>query len=153
MCFNPKQWETKSYTKKCQCTEEDWECDAGYTRGREGCFMENQAGQDSDSDSAEEVIPSPCEEFYMVKSGYRKIAGNMCTEGIDHTSEIFECPSKNSLVSGYIWLVLFLLVILFSSIFYFWSQIQGKLSSLWGSLKKEKGQVRQKVILRYKNRK
>ena len=35
-CFNPQNTEKITVMEKCECTEEDWECDLGYFRKVEG---------------------------------------------------------------------------------------------------------------------
>lgn len=38
-CFNGIEFERTIEVKKCECTEEDWECDIGYKRKEDGpCY-------------------------------------------------------------------------------------------------------------------
>jgi len=70
----------------CQCTEEDWECDFGFERQEDGPCIK------SDGSAIDYNPPRSCSGKYEVSYGYRKVAGDMCTGGVDHSPLILPCP-------------------------------------------------------------
>ena len=85
-CFNGEEFERKTYIQKCECTEEDYECDSGYTRLTPDapCTYKTKKYIDQDhitNDKGDKLInnpPSNCNGYYNVSRGYRKIAGDEC---------------------------------------------------------------------------
>jgi len=82
--------------KNCICTEEDWECDIGWHRDQKNhdnlyaCIPFNKF---------KHVVnepPSDCPAggTYALSSGYRKVAGNSCELGVDHSAIILPCPGS-----------------------------------------------------------
>ena len=44
VCFNGEEFEKKTSIERCECTEEDWECDVGFERSGDGpCLPSNGA--------------------------------------------------------------------------------------------------------------
>lgn len=88
-CFNPEEIDQVFSQVNCQCTEEDWECDLGYERKKDGPCVNVTA----ETYSLEP--PEECEgEFYYVTQGYRKVAGNTCAGGVNHDPIKLPCPGK-----------------------------------------------------------
>ena len=88
-CFNTEQWEQWYSAVNCECTEEDWECDLGFERKKDGP-CENQSDEPISFEPPEE-----CDgEFFYVTQGYRKVAGNTCEGGINYDAIKLPCPRK-----------------------------------------------------------
>lgn len=107
-CFNTQQFERKNFIENCECTEEDWECDIGFERkAQEPC----QEIKGFKSGPIEE--PSDCFDYYLVSQGYRKVAGDVCIGGIDHSPLKIPCSKNNTLHKSHIFIlmILFLLII------------------------------------------
>ena len=87
-CFNPQEFDKVFNYKNCLCTEEDWECDLGYERKKNGPCVLTRGSEPSYEP------PEECYGFYTISSGYRKVAGNTCGGGVDHSAIKFPCPSR-----------------------------------------------------------
>lgn len=88
-CFNPETQLLITY-ENCECTEDDWECDLGYKRSDSGRCIKT-TGQRS---AKINIIPQDCKDYYYVSQGYRKIAGDNCVGGVDHSPVKMKCPAK-----------------------------------------------------------
>jgi hypothetical protein len=108
-CFNNEGWETWHYSEICQCTEDDWECDVGFSRKDNGpCTSEN--GTDT------KIPPPPpetCNGYYDWSQGYRKIAGDTCKGGVNHDPIKIPCPGFSSFIRSnlFILIVPFIIII------------------------------------------
>ena len=88
-CFNSETFDAWYSFSHCECTEEDWECDLGFERRGQGP-CENQL-----EDEISYEPPEECNgQFYYVTQGYRKVAGNTCEGGVDHSPKKLPCPGK-----------------------------------------------------------
>jgi hypothetical protein len=112
-CFNGQKLDRMNYVKDCACTENDYECDVGYTRKMDGgpCTRVD-AMTSADVMKATGLPPSNCPSgtTYKVSNGYRKVAGDTCTAGVDRNPSVFDCPHWTTTVSHGGWLVLLLLL-------------------------------------------
>lgn len=102
-CHNPDDMEMYRQVKVCACSAEDWECDKGYTREKEHgkCVPVGIKHHQS--------APEKCDGYYRIKTGYRKIAGNVCEGGLDLSAHQMVCPGPHR--KGMIYLSLFVLVL------------------------------------------
>jgi len=73
-CFNPEKHERSQFIEHCPCTEEDFECDYGYKRKIEG-------GECVVDPDAKPLPEEKCKDFYYHTKGYRRVAGDTCTNG------------------------------------------------------------------------
>jgi len=93
-CFSKEDHEAWKFIKHCECTEENWECDFGYYRkdNKGGCVP-------SVSNSTEDLFtpPEQCHGHYEVTQGYRKVAGDSCKGGVDHSPLKVPCPGVGSI--------------------------------------------------------
>jgi len=88
-CFNNEEWDRWYSYKNCECTEEDWECDIGYERKKDGPC------QSITNETVSFDPPEECnEDYYYVTKGYRKVSGNTCEGGVDHAPIRLPCPGK-----------------------------------------------------------
>ncbi len=72
--------------KTCKCSEEDWECDIGFERIKNGaCFKIDRTEIDYEP-------PLECRDKFTVSQGYRKVAGDTCSGGVDHDPLELRCP-------------------------------------------------------------
>lgn len=90
-CFNGVLFERPISVETCKCTEEDYECDFGFTR------------KDSLSNSPciphiniSYAPPANCTpgSIYTVTMGYRKVAGDTCQGGISHDPIVIPCSGS-----------------------------------------------------------
>ena len=92
-CFNGLQFERKTIVENCPCTEEDFECDVGYTRigGDQICTKINP--------SKEEINKPPevCKGYYTISKGYRRIPGDSCIDGVKYDPILIPCPNSGLL--------------------------------------------------------
>lgn len=86
ICYNGFEFEKKMKKETCECSEEDWECDSGFYREKEG-------GCQKISDKKEDYFED-CQDFIEVSSGYRMVPGSKCIGGLQYKSNIIECPKK-----------------------------------------------------------
>lgn len=94
-CFNPDELEMVKRERVCSCVIEDWECDVGYLRDEESQACVRIDGfRGPDHSGADKCNPGG---YYLVKSGYRKIAGNVCEGGIDLGPHHLRCPEGHNL--------------------------------------------------------
>jgi len=103
-CFNNEEHETWKFVKSCECTDEDWECDYGYTRSGNGpCLPENDKIAASNG-----IPPEQCDGVYYITQGYRKVGGNSCVGGVNHSPIEVKCPgtvilsAKNFFLMGFL---------------------------------------------------
>lgn len=111
-CFNGEELERKNFIENCECTEEDWECDLGYSREKSGP-CKSLTKQEIDYSA-----PANCSSYYLVSQGYRKVAGDSCVGGVSHEALKIPCPGYliDNKWSGYL-KVLFLLLLVAAALF------------------------------------
>lgn len=105
-CWNPEQWDRWFSFENCECTEEDWECDLGYERAKDGTCV-SQTNETISYDPPEECNG----DFYYVTQGYRKVAGNTCAGGVNHEPIKLPCPGKG-LAKSHVFIVLVLAAVI-----------------------------------------
>ena len=111
-CFNGEEFERINLIEKCECTEEDWECDLGYVREKSGpCKSLNRQEIDYSA-------PANCSSYYFVSQGYRKVAGDNCVGGVNHEPLKIACPGylADNKSSVYI-KIIFLFVLIAAAVF------------------------------------
>jgi len=98
----------------CDCTASDWECDFGFQptpyNGTFACALSGDLPQDP---------PSYCPPgtTYTVSRGYRKVAGDTCTKGLDLSPTIKKCPDSSSLLSSSkAWVAVLIVVLVVAAI-------------------------------------
>lgn len=90
-CFNPDELEMVRREKICRCSKEDWECDVGYYRDEDTGVCTRLDGYVGSDRS--DVKNCKKEGYFLVRSGYRKVAGNVCEGGVDLGPHHMKCPS------------------------------------------------------------
>jgi len=117
-CFNGLTFERKIVQRNCDCTDEDYECDIGYSRLsiNHPC---TKIGKSSNDTSDVYSPPANCTDFYTISKGYRKIPGNMCINGVKYDPIVIQCPSKLLITLGKIFLYIVIFVALFIMIYFF----------------------------------
>lgn len=87
-CFNPEELDRVYSYKNCECTEEDWDCDIGYERSKNGtCVL-------AKTRMSHHPAPEECHGFYNGTSGYRKVVGNTCEGGVYYPPVKLPCPQN-----------------------------------------------------------
>lgn len=88
-CWNP-QIDHIVNTTACECIEDDWECDFGYERASNGsCYLVMEPPT---------YPPENCEGSYYKTKGYRKVAGNSCKGGVDHSpAGPYSCDAESDI--------------------------------------------------------
>lgn len=88
-CFNTEGWDHWYDYNNCKCTEEDWECDIGYER------VKNGPCKSVTNETVSFDPPEDCRgDYYYITNGYRKVAGNTCEGGVNHEGTKLPCPGK-----------------------------------------------------------
>lgn len=134
-CFNGEEYEKLTWVRNCPCTEEDYECDVGYARKLDGgpCVPVRKR-------NATELLPAECPSgaYYTLSTGYRKVAGDTCEGGVDHSPLVMSCPHWSAKVSGGGWTAMLLvlgLVVALGAVTYK-SGSQGFMESVAGLLRR-----------------
>lgn len=111
-CYNSDDIEIAHFVNNCECTDRDWECDRGYKRFPiDGgvCVRDPEVPID-----LAHLVPHYCRPglHYHVSNGYRKVAGDSCTGGVQHEMSLLPCPgsSWHHSVSHGGWAVMMLLI-------------------------------------------
>ncbi|KAL4482775.1 hypothetical protein ABPG72_022335 [Tetrahymena utriculariae] len=91
-CFNPETFERSYVVRKCECTELDWECDVGFARAKDEGKERTGPCVPIQDYKVDNNPPETCSGSYQVTQGYRRIAGNQCIGGIDHSPIQYPCP-------------------------------------------------------------
>lgn len=73
-CLNGDYFDKLISFNYCECSEEDWECDIGFQRDKDGICIHKK--------KQEFTVPEVCEDSYSLSSGYRKVAGDACMGGV-----------------------------------------------------------------------
>jgi hypothetical protein len=78
---------------RCNCTEEDWECDFGFHRENnlDGPCVPLSKKYEKLLDR---TPPADCRYNYEVTRGYRKLP-NFCYNGVDHSPELYIVGERN----------------------------------------------------------
>ena len=109
-CFNTQQFERKLFIENCECTEEDWECDLGYERKDNGPCTEIKSLKSVNQKQIEE--PENCSHYYYITQGYRKVAGDTCVNGVDHSPIKIPCLRNSQLNSSNIYILVIISVLI-----------------------------------------
>ena len=115
-CYNGQDFQRPTKIDNCLCTEEDYECDYGYTKTKE-----NKCVQDTTIEYKYDYCQGGVLE-YNLSDGYRKIPGDGCTYGVSHSYTTKRCTlmSFNKkpvfIILGGLLVVLALLTVDFQSI-------------------------------------
>jgi hypothetical protein len=111
-CYNPDTIEIAHFVANCECMERDWECDRGYKRmpiDSGTCVRDPEVPID-----VSHLVPHYCRPglHYHVSNGYRKVAGDSCTGGVQHEMSLLPCPGSawHHSVSHGGWTVMLLLL-------------------------------------------
>src|SRR5690606_4756233 len=91
-CFNSQEYDKKIFVEPCECTEDDWECDIGFYRKNDDgqCVPMNKTYEAK----LKNVPPPDCKGWYEVTQGYRRVPGDYCSGGVDHSVQIYQCPER-----------------------------------------------------------
>jgi len=87
-CFNGEKFERPVSRKNCECTQEDFECEMGFTRpvGSTECRF---------ADDGSIKIPLSCaRNDHFFATGYRKVVGDTCEGGWQPQQVSVACPAK-----------------------------------------------------------
>lgn len=87
-CFNGEKFERPSNRKTCECSQENFECEVGFTRkvGSTECRF---------ADDGSLPVPSSCKrESYFTAIAYRKVVGDACEGGWTPSPAQVPCPPK-----------------------------------------------------------
>ncbi|CAK9014137.1 Vacuolar protein sorting/targeting protein 10 (Carboxypeptidase Y receptor) (CPY receptor) (Sortilin VPS10) (Vacuolar carboxypeptidase sorting receptor VPS10) [Durusdinium trenchii] len=87
-CFNGEKFERPVSRKNCECTQEDFECEVGFTRpvGSTECRF---------ADDGSIKIPLSCaRNDHFFANGYRKVVGDTCEGGWQPQQVSVACPAK-----------------------------------------------------------
>eukprot|EP00927_Polykrikos_kofoidii_P066198 TRINITY_DN61841_c0_g1_i1.p1 TRINITY_DN61841_c0_g1~~TRINITY_DN61841_c0_g1_i1.p1 ORF type:complete len:870 (-),score=172.66 TRINITY_DN61841_c0_g1_i1:108-2717(-) len=93
-CFNGEQFERPVTRKNCPCTEQDFECEMGFSRkiGSNDCRV---------ADESLTQAPDKCtsSSFYMAVA-HRKVSGDTCEGGYQPSQVAVPCPANSKLSQG-----------------------------------------------------
>ena len=119
-CYNSETYERKSNKEFCECTEEDYECDAGYQRTEPGAACSPMTEESKKVLELGELHAPPqnCVSYYTITKGYRKIPGNECVNGVKFDPIVIACPNKFFNTLGMIFFILIIVALGFALIFY-----------------------------------
>ncbi|CAE7329343.1 VPS10, partial [Symbiodinium sp. CCMP2592] len=87
-CFNGEKFERPISKKNCECTQENFECEVGFTRavGSMDCKY---------ADDGSIKIPYSCaRNDHFFATGYRKVVGDTCEGGWQPQQVAVPCPPK-----------------------------------------------------------
>ena len=103
-CYNPDELDMVRQLKICSCSEEDWECDIGFEKDKlsQRCVPIDK--------SWVQKPPTSCDDYYIVKTGYRKVAGNVCSGGLNLGPHHMVCPEQHR--KGMIYLTVAVVIVL-----------------------------------------
>lgn len=108
-CINPDHFEFFRINSFCKCTDQDWECDTGFSRepGSVVCIQNKDF-------VVSQNPPAVCEGYYHISNGYRKVSDNLCQGGVDHTPKYIRCPGSWGFFSFIGWVLWWLIKVLAS---------------------------------------
>eukprot|EP00933_Yihiella_yeosuensis_P031871 TRINITY_DN2547_c2_g1_i1.p1 TRINITY_DN2547_c2_g1~~TRINITY_DN2547_c2_g1_i1.p1 ORF type:complete len:875 (-),score=186.23 TRINITY_DN2547_c2_g1_i1:492-3116(-) len=93
-CFNGEKFERPVNRKNCACTEENYECEMGFTRkvGSMECKF---------ADDGTLSVPDKCTSSdYFFADAYRKVIGDSCEGGWQAQKVAVPCPANSKLSRG-----------------------------------------------------
>ena len=143
-CYNPQIIESKATVKLCDCTDEDYECDIGYSRDKPGdpCTSIVKKNQ-NETDTI--TIPPDCKEYFTMSKGYRKIPGDVCINGINFDPIIIPC-NQNGFLAFLCYFLIISFIVVFGVVIIFSIYRFGK-----GYLKEDERSFRNKPCKDYLN--
>jgi len=86
---------------RCECRDEDWECDSGYNFD-----SQKNSCQPVKTFDASQVVPPDCLDSYKKSDGYRKRSTSHCSGGVDHPRVATKCPGTWGFLSTLLFYVL-----------------------------------------------
>merc|ERR1711862_933163 len=93
-CFNGESFERPVTRKNCACTEEDYECEVGFSRkvGPIDCKF---------TDATAVPVPDTCtsSDYYYLLA-HRKVVGDSCEGGWQPTKQAVPCPAGSKMSKG-----------------------------------------------------
>jgi hypothetical protein len=89
-CFNGLTFERKTMIENCPCTEEDFECDLGYSRSG----PDQPCTKDNPNIDTITKPPEVCKGYYPITKGYRRIPGDTCINGVNFDPIYVPCPNS-----------------------------------------------------------
>jgi hypothetical protein len=102
-CFNGEELEKPKLINHCECVEEDFECDFGFYREGNGeCRPTDLAVREPLCQGGKRIV----------LSGYRKVAGNSCQEGVSSKYDPVSSSCGNTEISQILWVFGGFLVVL-----------------------------------------
>lgn len=113
-CFNGLEFERITRVENCQCTEEDYECEIGYSRSSMG----EPCTKDSSNTDIAIKPPEDCRTYYPITKGYRRIPGNTCVNGVNYDPVFVPCPNSGLLNMLSTFSIIILLIIVLVLIYY-----------------------------------
>lgn len=115
-CITGKFHERKEFVRDCACVDEDFECDINYHRPNqvEQCQYDSSAKPNHTMSILHQCARKDNMGYYFEPNGYRKIAGDTCSGGVNHLGSQKQCPAW-ALTSGggMSWFKLFFYALLF----------------------------------------
>ena len=114
-CYNPQTIESKSTIELCDCIEDDYECDFGYSREKPGdpctsvAKKKHHSHNNTTTSDAPEILKPPevCNGYYEMSKGYRKVPGDVCINGVKFDPILIPCPGGGFVhYLGYTFLIL-----------------------------------------------
>ena len=105
-CFNGVDFEKKIFNQVCKCSDQDYECDSGYSRDSNGpCKLTNVSRTNEElfnnfwgEHPSNANLIQNCTDFYHIPSGYRKIPGDQCKGGVSYEPVKIPCPTQIKLI-------------------------------------------------------
>ena len=88
-CYNGERFERRALIENCECTNEDYECDRGYSLNADGTSCVAVGIID---EMEANKPPANCDSYYKVSRGYRRIPGDYCVNGINYDPILIPCP-------------------------------------------------------------
>jgi hypothetical protein len=105
------------FVRNCECVEADYECDIDYYKDVNGgaCVLQKNEDGSAVEYNMTRSIAMQCNRqenqgFYYQPTGYRRVAGDTCTGGVNHLGSQSSCPSWALGKSGGGWLHLIIMV-------------------------------------------
>ncbi len=99
-CMTGKAHERSVFVRNCECTEADYECDIDYFRDVNAgvCALQKAADGSPVVYNLTQSIAMQCgrkenQGYYYMPTGYRRVAGDTCSGGINHLGSQVSCPS------------------------------------------------------------
>jgi len=113
-CYNGINFERKSIIENCTCTDDDYECDEGFTRtdSSEPCTPIEPTQHKVPTEGEVHQPPADCKGYFTISKGYRKIPDNTCINGVKYDPIIIPCPYSGLFSSlGMVFFLLILIIV------------------------------------------